>query len=85
MTHDEILATVLRCLTKAAPGVDAAALAPDAGLRDELDLDSMDYLNFVVALHEELGVDIPETDYRRLTTLRSTTEYLAGRLGEATA
>lgn len=49
-------------------------------LRDQLDLDSMDVLNFVVALHQELGVEIPETDYAKLITLDAIVTYRAARL-----
>lgn len=50
-----------------------------AALREQLDLDSMDALNFVVALHGALGVEIPETDYPKLVTLDACVEYLAAR------
>ena len=51
-----------------------------ADLRDALDLDSMDFLNFVIALHGSLGVDVPEGDYVKLATLNGAVDYLAGRL-----
>lgn len=65
----EIRDTVLRCLREIAPDADPAQLAPDADLRDELDLDSMDFLRFVQALHRELGVVIPEAEYGAIRTL----------------
>jgi acyl carrier protein len=81
VTRDDIRATVLRVLGDIAPEADLAALRPDRELRDELDLDSMDILNAVIALHRALGIDIPEADYGRLATLDGAVEYLAGRLG----
>jgi acyl carrier protein len=77
MTREEIRATVLRALGEIAPEADLASLAPDIGLRDQLDLDSMDILNFVVGLHAALGVEIPESDYPKLATLDGCLDYLA--------
>ena len=82
MTSDEIKSTAIRVLTTIAPEARGLALAPAVNLRDQLDLDSMDTLNFVIALHEELGVDIPATDYAKLATLDGVVTYLAGRLAE---
>jgi len=76
MTRDEIRATVLRTLGEIAPEVDVATLSPDVPFRDQLDLDSMDQLNFVIALHAALGVEIPEADYPKLTTLDACVDYL---------
>jgi acyl carrier protein len=76
VTRDELRATVLRVLGNIAPEADLAALHPDIGFRDQLDLDSMDVLNFVVGLHTALGVDIPETDYPQLATLDACVDYL---------
>jgi acyl carrier protein len=84
VTRDEIRALVLRSLGEVAPEADLVAIKPDVGFRDQLDLDSMDFLNFVVALHEALGVDVPEADYPRLATLDGCVEYLArARAGDA--
>ncbi|MBI3106566.1 MAG: acyl carrier protein [Candidatus Rokubacteria bacterium] len=80
MTAEEIRAEVLSVLGKIAPEADPASLRADVGFREQLDVDSMDLLNFVVALHERLGVDIPETDYARLSTLDRCVEYLAARV-----
>lgn len=62
-----------------APEADFAALAGGEDLRDALDLDSMDFLNFVVALHERTGVDIPEADYPKLRTLDGAVSYFTER------
>jgi acyl carrier protein len=80
VTNEEIRAAVLRILTSIAPEARSLALRPSEKLRDQLDLDSMDVLNFVIALHEHLGVAIPESDYARLTTLDGIVAYLAARL-----
>ena len=75
----EVRAAVLRALGDIAPEADFASLKPDVPLRDQLDLDSMDILNLVTALHAALGVEIPEADYPRLTTLDACVEYLDAR------
>jgi len=79
VTKDELRAAVLQSLGEIAPEADPAGIKPDLAFRDQLDLDSMDFLNFVVALHERLGVDIPEADYPRLATLDGCVEYLVQR------
>ncbi len=80
MTRDEIRATMLRVLGDIAPEADLASLRSDIDLREQLDLDSMDILNFVVGLHAALGVEIPEEDYPRFATLDEGVEDLASRL-----
>jgi acyl carrier protein len=77
MTRDEIRESVLRILGEIAPEADLGALGGDAVLREELDLDSMDFLNFVTALDERLGLAVPETDYPKLATLDGCIDYLA--------
>ena len=71
-------------LSEIAPEADLDKVPPDANLREELDLDSMDFLRFVTGLHERLGVDIPESDYARIATLRTCMEYLDARAGRRT-
>lgn len=83
MTREELGAVVLRELGEIAPEADLAALDPKADLRERLDIDSLDFLNFIIRLHKTLKVDIPETDYRRLLTLEGALDYLAGRLASA--
>ena len=82
LTRDEITTTVLRALGEIAPEADLAAIKPDVSFRDQLDIDSMDFLNFVIAVHEALHVEIPEADYPKLVTLNGCVEYLAARLGK---
>jgi acyl carrier protein len=85
MTRDRIDPPTLReivlaTLRRIAPEVSPDALQPAMPLRDQVDLDSMDWLNFLVALHDALGVDIPEADYARLVTLDDLLAYLARKL-----
>jgi acyl carrier protein len=78
---DDLRPAVLRVLGDIAPEADLAGLRPDLALREQLDLDSMDLLNFMVGLHAALGVEIPETDYPKLATLDACVDYLTARRG----
>jgi acyl carrier protein len=80
MTSEQIRKTVIDALTRIAPEIDPASIESGASFRDQLDLDSMDFLNFVLAVHDRLGVEIPEADYRHLSTLDGAVAYLAARL-----
>jgi acyl carrier protein len=77
MTAAEIKTLILEILGDIAPEADTASLAGNADLRETLDLDSMDFLNLVVALHDRVGIDVPEADYPELFTLDGATRYLA--------
>lgn len=79
MTKQEIKETVLRVLGQIAPEADLSQLKPNLRIRDQMDIDSMDLLNWVIGMHKELKVDIPETDYPKLATLDGCIEYLAAR------
>ena len=81
MTREEIRSSVLSILRTIAPEADPGSIRPDADLRDELDIDSMDFLNFVIRIHERLGVSIPETDYPRVRSLDACVAYLEASLG----
>ena len=80
MNDDEIRGVVLRLLSQVAPEADMAAIKPDVRLRDQIDIDSMDALNFLISIDAELHVEIPEADYPKLTTLDNIVAYLAGKL-----
>jgi acyl carrier protein len=80
MTRSEIRARVKQVLRALVPGFDLAGLKPGASLRESLEADSMDVLNFVTALHAEFGVEIPELDYRKIDTLEGCVHYLAAAL-----
>ena len=85
MTRDEIRAVALGVLKEIAPEADLAGLDPQASIREQIDLDSMDVLSVMVGLHRALGVEIPESDYGKLTTLADCVEYLAARVAEPRA
>lgn len=80
MTPEDIRAAVIRELRRIAPETNPAAIDPAADLRDELDIDSMDFLNFLTALHKTLGIDIPDADSPKLATLDGAVAYVAGKL-----
>lgn len=77
MTEGEARSLIADLIGGIAPEADFATLAGDADMREALDLDSMDFMNFAVALHERTGIDIPEGDYPRLHTLDGAIAYLA--------
>jgi acyl carrier protein len=79
VSDDEIKAMVLRELGKIAPEVESE-IDPAADLREQIDLDSMDMLNLMIAIHEAMGVDIPEADYPQLATLNGCVSYLRTRI-----
>jgi len=76
----EIKALIVSELAKIAPEVDANDIDPAGDLREQIDLDSMDILNLMIAIHEATGVDIPEADYPQLATLDACVSYLRVRL-----
>ena len=80
MNESEIRSAILGELTKIAPEVEPDELEPGTPLRNQVDLDSMDWLNFIIALHTRMNVEIPETDYRKLTTLNDVVGYLRKKL-----
>jgi acyl carrier protein len=77
MTRDELREAVLATLRSVAPEVEGGDIVAARALRDQVDLDSMDWLNFLIGLNRRLGVDIPEADYKRLTTLDAILDYVA--------
>ena len=80
MTRAEIQSALLRSLARVAPETDPTAIRPDVALRDQVDIDSMDFLNFVIELHSEVGIEVPEADYPKLATLDAAVDYVARRL-----
>ena len=76
MKREELAARLLALVTEIAPDVDPATVLPGIDFRDQFDFDSMDTLNFAVALHRELGVDVPEKDYAQLASLDKCVAYL---------
>lgn len=80
MDNAELRTIVLTTLKTIAPEVEADELRGDRPLRQQVDLDSMDWLNFLIGLASRLKVAIPEADYGRLATLDTLVDYLSERL-----
>ncbi|MCK4621486.1 MAG: acyl carrier protein [Desulfuromonadales bacterium] len=80
MTEAEIRTHIFRGLALVAPEADFDELPVGENLREELDIDSYDFLSFLIWLNEELGVEIPESDYEKLITLEDLVAYLFQRL-----
>jgi len=76
-------AKLRQLLRPIAPEVDMESVNSKDNLREELDIDSVDWLNFIVSIDEEFGIDIPEADYEQLTTLDSITRYVSNRKSTA--
>lgn len=79
----EVRSGVLQALRQVAPELDPATLDTDRPLRPQVDLDSMDWLNFLVGLHQRFGLDIPEADYAQLVSVDAIVAYLVARLQAA--
>ena len=76
MPSNDIRGEVLSVLTTIAPEVEPEDIRDDGLLRDQVDLDSMDWLNFLIGIHKRLHVDIPESDYAGLKTLTDVVRYV---------
>ena len=76
MNREELARRVLELVTGIAPDVDAASVIPGIDFRDQFDFDSMDTLNLAIALHRELGVEVPEADYGQLASVDKCVAYL---------
>ena len=82
MQATEINAVIIDIINDIAPDEDTSELKPDVRLRDQLDLDSMDFLDIVMELRKRYGVEVPEEYYPKLASLDSCTEYLAPKLAD---
>jgi acyl carrier protein len=80
MTEIEIRETIIAGLSLIAPEADFEELMPTENIREELDIDSFDFLNFLIGLNEQLGVEIPEDDYEKLVSMKDLISYLMKRL-----
>ena len=76
MNEQELREVLIDALTQVAPEIDPTQIDPAAGLAEQLDIDSMDFLNVIVAVHERTGIEIPERDYGKLATLEDAVAYL---------
>jgi acyl carrier protein len=80
MTRDEIQKVIFEEVDNIAPGSIPPNLDPTADMREVMDLDSMDMLNLLTAIHARLGVNIPDADQVKLTTLKGALDYLEERV-----
>lgn len=80
MNKEAIKTTLLGLLARIAPEADLTSLRGDLPLRTQLDIDSIDFLNFVLEVHKELGVDVPESDYSALNSMDGAIAYLEPRV-----
>jgi acyl carrier protein len=80
VTESEVRQIVHEALSNVAPEVDLDAIDRAKSLRDQIDIDSVDFLNFVIGLHKELGIEIPDADVPKLGTLNGCVAYLQSRI-----
>jgi len=80
MTKEEISQAIIDIINDILPEGDCSAVNPDERLRDQLDLDSMDFLDIVMELRKQYGVEVPEDEYPKLATLNSCIEYLEPKM-----
>lgn len=80
MNAPEIRAAVLEVLSGVAPEVDTASIKGQLPLRDQFDIDSMDFLSFLIGLSKKFQIDVPEADYAKLATLDACVDYIAARV-----
>ncbi len=85
MTKEECKQVVLDIIAEIAPDEDLSNVKPDVRLRDQLDLDSMDFLDIVMELRKQHGIEVPEADYMELATLDSCANYLTPKFNAAKA
>jgi acyl carrier protein len=81
VSDDELKALIMREVGNIAPETDLAELDTASNLREQVDLDSMDMLNLLIAIHAATGVDIPEVDYAKMVSVDDAVAYLRGRVG----
>lgn len=85
MTQDEIKDVVLQIIADIAPDEDLSSIEPDKSLREQIELDSMDFLDIVMELRKQYGVEVPEADYPQLATLDGCVSYLEPHLSSKSA
>jgi acyl carrier protein len=79
MTEQEMKRAVLEVLATVAPEADSSVIDPDESFQDQLDIDSIDFLNFVMGLYQRTGVDVPERDYPKVASLNACVSYLMAK------
>ncbi len=82
MTEADIRTLIFEIIVQIAPEIDSADISATENLREELDIDSFDFLKLLIALSEQLSIEIPEQDYERLISLNDLVTYLKDRLSE---
>jgi acyl carrier protein len=85
MTADEVKKIILEIIGEIAPDEDLSDVKPDVRLRDQLDLDSMDFLDIVMELRKQYGIEVPEAEYQQLASLDSCAAYLGPKFREKVA
>lgn len=85
MTKDECKKAVLDIIADIAPDEDLTHIKPDVRLRDQVQLDSMDFLDIVMELRKRHGIEVPEAEYGRLASLESSAEYLTPKFNALSA
>jgi acyl carrier protein len=85
MTHDDVKQLVKAIIADIAPDEDVSTLKPDVRLRDQMQLDSMDFLDIVMELRKRHGIEVPEADYMKLATLDGCAEYLTPKFAALAA
>ena len=80
MSEEEIRKTIFQLLKQIAPDTEPSILKPDENIRKTLDIDSFDTLHFLVSLNEKMGIEIPEADYGKTSTLKTLVDYLLEKM-----
>ncbi|PWA08694.1 acyl carrier protein [Flavobacterium laiguense] len=80
MNEDEIKKNIFQLLKKIAPDTEPSVLKPDENIRETLGIDSFDALQFIIALNEKLGIEIPEKDYGKTNTLSDLLSYIMNKI-----
>lgn len=79
LNKNEIIEVIQKSIQEVAPDVDALSLDPEGDFRDDLDLDSMDFMNLIIAVSKKTSIKIPESDYNQLQTLNGMLGYISAR------
>jgi len=80
MNRDMLQKKIIEKLSDIAPEVEADSIDVKVNLRDQFDFDSMDFHHFMIALHKEFNIEIPEVDYPKLLSLDGCVNYISGKL-----
>lgn len=80
LSRDEVKQALIESILEVAPEADFGTVRPDRPVRDQLDIDSFDFLTILEHLHARIGVNVPESDYGRMITLDGSVDYLLRRL-----